>query len=164
MDYLTLSYAIYGTAAVVLTATLARILGRNGAIFLDEVFEDRPGMAEAVNRLLVIGFYMLNLGYALLIFRAENAATNVEITENLITRLGLLLVSLGVIHFVNMAVFFKVQRRAGRNQRVPVFPQAMVPPPPTGGFQVQGGNQYWTDQGTPAAQPGQPQPAATTPA
>ena len=119
-------------------------------------------MAAAVNRLLVTGFYMLNLGYALLIFRTNDEVETVAIMENLITRLGLLLVSLGVIHFVNMAVFFRVQRRAGRNQALPVMPQAMVPPPPTG--MTLEANHYWTDEMAPMAQQTQPQAGITNPA
>ena len=57
-------YAAYGIISVTLTIWLARVLFRNGAVFLEDVFADTPRMAEAVNRLLVVGFYLLNLGYA----------------------------------------------------------------------------------------------------
>lgn len=64
-------YAVYALVAVGLTVWLARTLYRSGAVFLKDVFADRPGLAEAVNRLLVVGFYMANLGYALYILRTE---------------------------------------------------------------------------------------------
>jgi len=65
MNYLIWTHVAYGLAAVTLTAVLARTLFRHGALFLESVFEDNARMANAVNRLLVTGFYMLNLGYAL---------------------------------------------------------------------------------------------------
>ena len=68
-------YTAYVAVAVGLTAWLARTLFRNGAIFLHDVFEDRPGLAEAVNRLLVVGFYMLNLGYAFYLVRSGRGST-----------------------------------------------------------------------------------------
>jgi len=87
-------------------------------------------MAKAVNQLLVVGFYMLNLGYAFLIFQTNGASTGLEATENLVTKLGLLLVSLGVIHFVNMAVFWKIKRSGEMDRYVPAVPTTFVPPPP----------------------------------
>src|SRR5689334_6303659 len=65
-SYLVSVYAAYGVASVGLTVGLARTLFKNGAVFLEDVFKDNRGMAEAVNRLLVVGFYLLNFGYACL--------------------------------------------------------------------------------------------------
>ena len=72
---LILIYAIYGTVAIGLVVWLARTLFANGTVFLSDVFDAKPGMAEAVNRLLVIGFYMLNLGYALLLLPGGDRPT-----------------------------------------------------------------------------------------
>ena len=130
MGFIVWTYVIYGVAAIALTGALARSLFRNGTMFLESVFEDKPGMAEAVNRLLVTGFYMLNLGYAFLIFRTDEATDVVDATENLVTRLGLLRVSLGIIHFVNMAVFWKIRRGARANNFTPAMPTMTMPPPP----------------------------------
>lgn len=131
MDYLIWTYVIYTVAAIGLTTILARTLHSNGAVFLAAVFDDNAMMGRAVNQLLVVGFYMLNLGYALLIFKADGGApTAVQATENLVTKLGLLLVSLGVIHFVNMAVFWKIKKAGDREMYIPAVPTTFVPPPP----------------------------------
>lgn len=133
--HLLVVYAVYGAAAVGLTIWLAATLFKNGQTFLHDVFPDRPEMGDAVNRLLVVGFFMLNLGYSLLILRAEATATTEQAVQLLINRLGLLLVSLGLIHFVNMAVFLRIRRRTDLAVRPPpIPPQAMAgpgaPPPP----------------------------------
>ena len=144
MNYLIWTHVAYGLAAVALTAVLARTLFRHGALFLESVFEDNARMANAVNRLLVTGFYMLNMGYALLIFRTNDEVEAVAITENLISRLGLLLVSLGVIHFVNMAVFFRIRRGGERAQFTPARPTTtMTPPPPRAGVNQAPQTQTW---------------------
>ena len=127
------TYVIYGIAAIGLTGTLARSLHKNGTLFLESVFEGKPGMAKAVNQLLVIGFYMLNLGYALLIFRTNDATDSLGATENLVTRLGLLLVSLGIIHFVNMYVFWRIRKGGQHNKFTPAMPVVNLQPPPPGG-------------------------------
>ena len=123
-------YAVYAAIAVGLTAWLARTLFRNGTAFLHDVFEDRPGLADAVNRLLVTGFYMLNLGYALYLLRASRGLGAFDAIQFLVNRLAILLVSLALIHFMNVLVFWRI--RAHREQRTlphPVAPQALLPPP-----------------------------------
>lgn len=130
MDTLVMTYVIYTSAAIALTGILAKTLFHNGKVFLAEVFEDNEALATAVNTLLVTGFYMLNLGYAFLIFRADEAASNIAAIENLVMKLGALLVSLCVIHFVNMGVFLKIRRNAVAANTVPATYTTMVPPPP----------------------------------
>ena len=124
-------YAVYVVVAVTLTAWLARTLFRNGTAFLHDVFADRPKLADAVNRLLVVGFYMLNLGYALYILRASRGLDAFEAVQFLVNRLALLLVSLAVLHFVNVFVFWRIRaRREQRDRPPPVAPQVLIPPPP----------------------------------
>src|SRR2546425_10481612 len=84
-------YAVYAAVAVALTAWLARTLFRSGTAFLHDVFEDRPALAEALNRLLVVGVYMLNLGYALYILRAGKGLSGFEAVQVLVNRLAGLL-------------------------------------------------------------------------
>ena len=113
-------YLAYAAATIALTVFLARTLFRNGAVFLEGVFKEEPKLAEAVNKLLVVGFYLLNLGYAALIMKADAASTTVEAAEVLAWKLGALLLSLGTMHFLNLYLFYRIRRRS----RV-----AMLPPP-----------------------------------
>jgi hypothetical protein len=120
-------FAVYTAVAVGLTVWLARTLFKAGSVFLHEVFEDKPDVGEAVNRLLVTGFYMLNLGYALYLLRAEPQATAFEAVTFLVNRLAVLLVSLGLIHFVNVYVFWHIRRRSEeRRMAPPIEPQALL--------------------------------------
>ncbi len=124
-------YAVYVLVAVGLTAWLARTLFRSGTAFLHDVFADRPKLADAVNRLLVVGFYMLNLGYALYILRASRGLDAFEAVQFLVNRLAILLVSLAVLHFINVFVFWRIRaRREQREMPPPVAPQVLIPPPP----------------------------------
>ena len=125
-------YLAYTVVAVGLIVWLARTLFANGAVFLEDVFDD-PRLAAAVNRLLVTGFYMANLGYAAIILRSDRAADGIEAFENLATKLGVLLLTLAAVHFANLYVFYRVRRRAtAAVLPPPVAPQATVPPPPPG--------------------------------
>jgi hypothetical protein len=121
--YLLPTYAAYTAVSVGLIVFLARTLYRNGRVFLEDVFKDNPQLADAVNHLLVIGFYMLNFGYASLMLRAEGAATATEAVEVLSYKLGVLVLTLGVMHFGNLFVFHRLRARA----RAAVLPPPVVP-------------------------------------
>jgi hypothetical protein len=128
-SYLIAVYAAYATISVGLTVWIARTLFKNGAVFLEEVFADQPRMAEAVNRLLVVGFYLVNLGYASLLLKANGSDSAVSAIEVLSSKLGLLLLSLGGMHFLNLYVFHRIRRRAHvAVLPPPVAPQMMVMP------------------------------------
>jgi hypothetical protein len=124
-DNLAAVYLVYATAGVGLTVWLARTLSKNGEVFLEDVFADNPRMAAAVNRLLVVGFYLLNLGYAFVTLRASTPAlTVVQAIEILAMKLGALLLSLGVMHFLNLYLFHRIRRRGQiRLAPPPVKPQ-----------------------------------------
>lgn len=122
-------YVVYVVIATSLTAWLARTLFRSGVAFLHDVFEDRPELADAVNRLLVVGFYMLNLGYALYILRAARGLDAFEAVQFLVNRLAILLVTLAGMHFLNVLVFWRIRaRREQRQLPAPVAPQVFMPP------------------------------------
>lgn len=118
-------YCVYAGVSVGLTIWLARTLSKSGEVFLDDVFVDNPRMAPAVNRLLVVGFYLLNLGYAFVTLKAgRDVLTPVQAMETLAAKLGALLISLGVIHFGNMYLFHRIRRRSQiRLAPPPVRPQ-----------------------------------------
>jgi hypothetical protein len=133
MSYLIAVYIAYATIAVALIVWIQRTLFRNGAVFLQDVFNDTPKLAESVNHLLVVGFYLLNLGYAALTLQADPAASVVQAIEILSWKLGVLLVTLGIIHFCNMYLFYRIRRRARlRSAPPPVAPQFHVAPQQAG--------------------------------
>jgi len=124
-DYLIPVYLTYAGASIGLTIWLARTLYANGQVFLDEVFVEAPRMAQAVNRLLVVGFYLLNLGYAFLTLQANVIPDgSVSAMEVLASKLGALLLALGGMHFANMLLFYRIRRRSQiRLAPPPVRPQ-----------------------------------------
>jgi hypothetical protein len=104
----------YAAIAVALTIWLARQLSRHGLVFLRAVFKNRDDLATAVNQLLVIGFYLVNIGWSLLLLRADqlDVAGATQAVSLLIERLGLLLLLLGIAHLINLYVFERIRRAA----------------------------------------------------
>jgi hypothetical protein len=127
-QYLAFVYVAYLVVSVGLTIWIARTLFRHGEVFLEDVFVHNPRMAEAVNGLLVVGFYLLNLGYAFLTLGVDKyALTSVEAIETLARKLGALMLALGVMHFANLYVFHRLRRRSQiRLAPPPVRPQVQL--------------------------------------
>jgi hypothetical protein len=109
-----LVYLPYTLIAVTLTIWLARTLSHNGAVFLEAVFAD-PALASAVNRLLVVGFYLINLGWALLLLDSGDMRSIADLQGAIMllaSKLGTLLLLLGVAHMTNLFIFHRVRRGA----------------------------------------------------
>jgi hypothetical protein len=108
-----LSYLIYLLISIGLTAGVGRALARSGRAFLLDVFGGNESLAEAVNRLLVVGFYLLNLGFVTLTMRTQgNIDSARQGVQLLSVKIGEVLLVLGALHFANLAVFARVRGRA----------------------------------------------------
>jgi|GEM_PF-3805967 len=111
-------YLTYIGIAVLLVTVLARMLYKHGAAYLKEVFENDQ-LAESTNKLLVIGFCLLNLGYSLILFRFNASdITMSEALNELFTKIGLLTFSLGIIHLINMYVFWSIRKSAKKSSQI----------------------------------------------
>ncbi|MDH6579892.1 hypothetical protein [Kitasatospora sp. MAP5-34] len=126
------SYAAYLPVAVGVTVWVARTLSRNGRLFLTDVFAGDEKLADAVNHLLVVGFYLINLGFVVLWMRAGSQVTDVQgIFDFLSIKLGSVLLAIGWIHLGNVYVLNKIRRRGAleRRHRPPVAPQGWTQQP-----------------------------------
>jgi predicted MFS family arabinose efflux permease len=128
MNAVTWSYATYVCVSVLATIWVATTLYRNGKVFLIETFQGNEALANSVNHLLVVGFYLINVGWMFLALKYGDKPTNAEqAIEFVSTKLGLVLVVLGVMHFFNLYVFSRMRRRAMlRHATPPVAPQAFL--------------------------------------
>jgi hypothetical protein len=112
MNYTVAAYATYLLTAVPITIWVASTLSSNGRIFLRDVFHHEDGLADAVNRLLVVGFYLVNLGFVMLYLRGGGDVADLTgLFETLSVKIGIVMLVLGVIHFVNVMVFSSMRRR-----------------------------------------------------
>jgi hypothetical protein len=88
-------------------------LFRNGRVFLIDIFHGNEELAKAVNNLLLVGFYLVNIGYAVYTLRIGYDIGNTRLlVEELSLKLGAIILILGGMHFFNMFVFFKLRKRA----------------------------------------------------
>jgi len=113
MTLIVWTYLVYLGISIALTVWVARTLHRNGRVFLVDCFHGNTELADSVNHLLVVGFYLINVGFVALALRFGVTAGDVkEALESLSTKIGLVLLVLGFMHFFNLAVFTACRKRA----------------------------------------------------
>lgn len=117
MENLTvIAYFIYLPIAIALTYYVAYVLFKNSLVYMNDIFADRPDVATATNNLFRIGFYLLNVGFALYILEMHlHEGTVQALIERLSYKIGGFSIYLGIMLFANMFLFFRGKRIA--NQR-----------------------------------------------
>jgi hypothetical protein len=129
MNATVISYGIYLIIALPLTVWVARNLFRNGRIFLVDCFHGNESLADSVNQLLVMGFYLINFGFVALYLKLADEVLDVRgIIEALSGKLGVVLLVLGGMHFFNLFVFTRMRRRATWDKAPPPLPPGGVIP------------------------------------
>jgi hypothetical protein len=129
-EYVVGAYVGYVVLSISLTVWVARTLSKNGRVFLIDSFLGNGELADSVNHLLVVGFYLINIGYVSLALKYGDKPTDLaSAIEALSTKVGMVLIVLGVMHFFNLYLFSKLRRRGLlRNQKPPVMPDSFLEP------------------------------------
>ncbi len=129
MGTIVTTYAIYTVVSLALTFWVARTLQHNGEIFLVEVFDGEKEMAKAVNHLLVVGFWLINIGYIALALKVTGDVIDArDGFEALAVKLGGVALVLGFMHFFNLFVLTRIRR----NRRIAHQTRPIPPLPPMG--------------------------------
>ena len=110
-------YAVYLPIALFLTFYVSKTLFKNSKIYMLDIFKGRAEIANATNKLFETGFYLLNLGFALMILKINLYNNNYqELVEVLSYKVGSFAIYLGIMLFVNLYFFFRGKRKAKENQ------------------------------------------------
>ncbi|HXG68377.1 MAG TPA: hypothetical protein VNO70_25000 [Blastocatellia bacterium] len=113
MNIVVAAYLLYLAISIALTVWVGRTLFKNGRVFLVDVFHGNEALADSVNHLLVVGFYLINFGYVCLALKLGYAVETVRAgIEALSWKVGLVLLVLGGMHFFNLLIFSRIRRRA----------------------------------------------------
>jgi hypothetical protein len=115
-------YFTYLAISIGITVWVARTLHKNGRVFLLDAFHGNADLADSVNHLLVVGFYLINVGYiALALSTTSPMATLRQVIELESVKIGVVLLILGAMHFFNILVFAKMRRRATSGIQPPPY-------------------------------------------
>jgi len=131
--FIVYSYLVYLVISLAVTIWVARTLHRRGRIFLIDAFHGQEDLADSVNHLLVVGFYLINVGYVAFALRTSDTPNNLRQAIELVSdKLGVVLLVLGAMHFFNLYVFSRIRTRVKENAAPPPFPPDMLLTPKAG--------------------------------
>lgn len=113
MNETVITYGLYLALAVAMTIWVAKTLHKSGRIFLVECFHGNTELADSVNHLLVVGFYLINIGFVPLYLKTTESVIGTQgVFETLSGKMGVVLLVLGGMHFFNLLLFTKLRKRA----------------------------------------------------
>ncbi|QIL38459.1 hypothetical protein G7074_03705 [Pedobacter sp. HDW13] len=121
-----IGYAVYLPVVLFLTFYVSKTLFKNSKVYMLDIFKGREEIAFATNKLFETGFYLLNIGFALLIMKItiyENDYRN--LIEALSSKIGGFAIYLGIMLFINLYFFFRGKRKAKEAQRLAPFTASM---------------------------------------
>lgn len=119
MTPILINYALYLALSLGLTIWVAGTLHKNGRVFLIECFQGNTELADSVNHLLVVGFYLINIGFVSLFLKLDAPVPDAQaVFEALSGKMGVVLLGLGAMHFFNLCVFSSM-RKKGRLATMP---------------------------------------------
>lgn len=117
MNLVAVTYLIYVVLSISITVWVANTLFKNGRLFLVDSFGGNNEIADAVNQLLRVGFYLVNVGFVSMYLRfGESPTTVVEAIEYISIKVGVVLIVLGAMHFFNMFNFAKIRSKGLRQK------------------------------------------------
>ena len=104
------AYIVYLMITLTMTCFVAKMLFNNSKVFMLDIFQGREEIALPTNRLFEIGFYLMNIGAALLFMKTAKILTNQGLLETLSWKIGAFSIYLGLMLFANLYLFFRGKR------------------------------------------------------
>jgi hypothetical protein len=116
-NFLIAAYTVYLPVTLFLTYYVAKTLFNSGKIFMLDIFRGRLEIAESTNHLFRVGFYLLNIGFAMLMLKTNYEVFNGQtLLEVLSLKVGGFSIYLGLMLFFNLYLFFRGKRKSKENQ------------------------------------------------
>ncbi|MDB5251707.1 MAG: hypothetical protein JWP27_876 [Flaviaesturariibacter sp.] len=104
--------ALYLFLTYLVTVNVGFRFYRNGRVYLLFLLHGDAALTDSINRILLTGYYLLNLGYAAVRLRSWPTVTGwLSVLETVASRTGGILLTLATIHFINMGVLYLYSRR-----------------------------------------------------
>jgi hypothetical protein len=112
MNYNVLAYIVFLTSIIFIIGYVGRYFYSNGRIFIVSLFNGNVQLADQVNKLLLIAYYLFNIGYSFLKLKQWQKVENLEgLISSLASNLGALIFILAVIHYFNMLIIYNLSKR-----------------------------------------------------
>ncbi|HEY9362828.1 MAG TPA: hypothetical protein VIQ00_06180 [Chitinophagaceae bacterium] len=112
MNYNVISYLIYGCVSVYIIYWVGKLFHRNGRIFILRLFRNNESMTDTTNNLLLLAYYLFNIGYSILQFSFWERVTGIEtMIASISMKTGILIMILAITHYFNISLIYLLSKR-----------------------------------------------------
>ena len=111
MNYNIGAYIIFLGLMIFIIVYVGRLFFTNGRVFIIALFEGAVEKADGVNKILLIAYYLFNIGYAFLKLKTWQRIANWEgLLSSLATNMSILILILAITHYFNMLVIYLLSK------------------------------------------------------
>jgi len=104
VNYNLLTYCIYTPIILFITIRVGWLFYKNGAVFLQKIF-DNHSITKTINKLLLTGYYLVNIGYSVIMISFWEVVESVDgVVHSITTRTGIIMLFLAVLHYNNIII------------------------------------------------------------
>lgn len=112
MNYNVIAYCIYGCITIYIIYWVGKLFYLNGRIFILRLFLHDESMTDTTNNILLMAYYLFNIGYAVLQFSFWEDVTGIEsLMSSIATKTGILVIILAVTHYFNILLIYLLSKR-----------------------------------------------------
>lgn len=111
MNYNVGAYIIYLILMILIIGYVGRYFYINGRVFILSLLKGNESLTDFINRLLLIAYYLFNIGYAFLKLKQWQKITSLEaLLSSLAANVGMLVLILALTHYLNMAAIYLLSK------------------------------------------------------
>lgn len=113
MNYNILAYIVFLSMIIYIIVFVGRYFFTNGRVFILNLFNNNEEQADTINRILLIAYYLFNIGYSFMILRKwEKVHNTSEMFSSITENMSLLIIILAVMHYFNMTVIYILSKKS----------------------------------------------------
>ena len=103
-----IGYLIYLSLTSIIIIKVGKSCYDNGNIFVSQLIPNHEELCHQINKMLLIGYYLLNLGYcAMTIISWEKIQTSNQLIEIIATKSAIIILTIGFMHYINIILLTK---------------------------------------------------------
>ena len=111
MNYNISVYFVFITLVSFIIIYVGRYFYTNGRVFIVSLLHDNVPLADNINRLLLVGYYLVNIGYAFIKLKQWPKIDAVATWfSSLATNMATLILILALLHYMNMLIIYSLSK------------------------------------------------------
>lgn len=116
MNHNILTYCYYFIVTSIVVLYVGAVLYKNGRPFLINTFAGNTSTADAINKLLLAGYYLVNIGYIIITLKIwDKVESSLEMIHVLSFKIGFIIITLGIMHLFNIIVLLRINKKANQS-------------------------------------------------